>query len=112
MKQRLPVQGAQGDLLRLVATGRAESRADLARIIRAIRDEVRTFELPQVKIPNGTVQLIAQRPLKCRVLRANRRSAGHSEQRDQRTDAPQEPDHGTAPGGGRIGGLFCAFSFR
>ncbi|WP_240197666.1 ROK family transcriptional regulator [Nonomuraea lactucae] len=32
MKQRLPVQGAQGDLLRLVATGRAESRADLARL--------------------------------------------------------------------------------
>ncbi|WP_246064395.1 ROK family protein [Nonomuraea longispora] len=32
MNQRLPVQGAQGDLLRLVATGRAESRADLARL--------------------------------------------------------------------------------
>ncbi|MDR8414464.1 ROK family protein [Nonomuraea sp. 3-1Str] len=32
MKQRLPVQGAQGDLLRLVATGGAESRADLARL--------------------------------------------------------------------------------
>ncbi|MFG6198774.1 ROK family transcriptional regulator [Nonomuraea sp. JJY05] len=32
MKQRLPVQGAQGDLLRLVATGKAESRADLARL--------------------------------------------------------------------------------
>ncbi|MGW7482869.1 ROK family transcriptional regulator [Nonomuraea muscovyensis] len=32
MKQRLPVQGAQGDLLRLVATGRAASRADLSRL--------------------------------------------------------------------------------
>ncbi|WP_207756789.1 ROK family protein [Nonomuraea cypriaca] len=32
MNQRLPVQGAQGDLLRLVATGKAESRADLARL--------------------------------------------------------------------------------
>ncbi|MFC4009856.1 ROK family transcriptional regulator [Nonomuraea purpurea] len=32
MNQRLPVQGAQGDLLRLVATGRAESRAELARL--------------------------------------------------------------------------------
>ena len=32
MNQRLPVSGAQGDLLRLVATGRAESRADLARL--------------------------------------------------------------------------------
>lgn len=32
MDQRLPVQGAQGDLLRLVATGDAESRADLARL--------------------------------------------------------------------------------
>ncbi|NUW36187.1 ROK family protein [Nonomuraea sp. SMC257] len=32
MKQRLPVQGAQGDLLRLVATGAAESRAGLARM--------------------------------------------------------------------------------
>ncbi|GAA1695100.1 ROK family protein [Nonomuraea maheshkhaliensis] len=32
MNQRLPVQGPQGDLLRLVATGRAESRAELARL--------------------------------------------------------------------------------
>jgi predicted NBD/HSP70 family sugar kinase len=32
MDQRLPVQGAQGDLLKLVATGDAESRADLARL--------------------------------------------------------------------------------
>ncbi|WP_246609796.1 ROK family transcriptional regulator [Nonomuraea rhizosphaerae] len=32
MEQRLPVNGAQGDLLRLVATGGAESRADLARL--------------------------------------------------------------------------------
>ncbi|MEU4228574.1 ROK family protein [Nonomuraea sp. NPDC026600] len=32
MDQRLPVSGAQGDLLRLVATGQAESRADLARL--------------------------------------------------------------------------------
>ncbi|MEV4381308.1 ROK family transcriptional regulator [Streptosporangium sp. NPDC049644] len=31
-KERLPVRGAQGDLLRLVATGHAESRAQLARI--------------------------------------------------------------------------------
>ncbi|WP_433239549.1 ROK family protein [Streptosporangium sp. CA-135522] len=31
-KERLPVRGAQGDLLRLVATGRAESRAELARL--------------------------------------------------------------------------------
>ncbi|WP_246268289.1 ROK family transcriptional regulator [Nonomuraea typhae] len=31
-KERLPVTGAQGDLLRLVATGQAESRADLARL--------------------------------------------------------------------------------
>ncbi|WP_240506339.1 ROK family protein [Thermoactinospora rubra] len=30
--QRLPVTGAQGELLRLVATGQAESRADLARL--------------------------------------------------------------------------------
>lgn len=32
MNERLPVQGAHGDLLRLVATGKAESRADLARL--------------------------------------------------------------------------------
>ncbi|MEV4083041.1 ROK family transcriptional regulator, partial [Nonomuraea fuscirosea] len=32
MNQRLPVQGPQGDLLRLVATGRAESRAELSRL--------------------------------------------------------------------------------
>ncbi|MGN9788894.1 ROK family transcriptional regulator [Nonomuraea sp. ZG12] len=32
MDQRLPVQGAQGDLLKLVATGDAASRADLARL--------------------------------------------------------------------------------
>ncbi|MGW0479533.1 ROK family transcriptional regulator [Nonomuraea sp. NPDC003214] len=32
MDQRLPVHGAQGDLLRLVAFGEAESRADLARL--------------------------------------------------------------------------------
>ncbi|WP_242675949.1 ROK family protein [Streptosporangium minutum] len=31
-KERLPVRGAQGDLLRLVATGHAESRAELARL--------------------------------------------------------------------------------
>ncbi|MGW5633135.1 sugar kinase, partial [Streptosporangium sandarakinum] len=31
-KERLPVRGAQGDLLRLVATGQAESRAELARL--------------------------------------------------------------------------------
>ncbi|MBB5077821.1 ROK family transcriptional regulator [Nonomuraea endophytica] len=31
-KERLPVTGAQGDLLRLVATGQAESRAELARL--------------------------------------------------------------------------------
>ncbi|MEU7893301.1 ROK family transcriptional regulator [Nonomuraea sp. NPDC049152] len=31
-KERLPVTGAQGGLLRLVATGQAESRADLARL--------------------------------------------------------------------------------
>ncbi|MEV5889315.1 ROK family protein [Nonomuraea fuscirosea] len=32
MNQRLPVHGPQGDLLRLVATGRAESRAELSRL--------------------------------------------------------------------------------
>ncbi|MFI6292869.1 ROK family protein [Nonomuraea sp. NPDC050790] len=31
-KERLPVTGAQGELLRLVATGQAESRAELARL--------------------------------------------------------------------------------
>ncbi|MFF4128943.1 ROK family protein [Microbispora rosea] len=31
-KERLPVRGAQGDLLRLVAAGHAESRAELARL--------------------------------------------------------------------------------
>ena len=31
-KERLPVRGAQGDLLRLVANGHAESRAELARL--------------------------------------------------------------------------------
>lgn len=51
-KERLPLTGAQGDLLRLVATGQAESRAELARLsgLAASSVSLRVEELIEAKL--------------------------------------------------------------